>query len=464
MITSNFTKKIKPLASFVFMAMIGFSACDKVDDNPDFTMDVPVNVPDFKLNGTEGVINQKTGEIVVDLPFGNTLTALKATADLPQGATISPVLNVETDFTQPVNYRIVNGNLFKNYKVTAKVLQPILALSVNGVAGNIDNFAKTISVVVPDGTNLKALTPQITLSKAVTINPASGASIDFSQPVEFTLTGVNNTVAKYIVTVRGKTDSKKLAFLGTAGTRSQLTNADEKAAANWFFATYPDAEYLSFSSIQPGKDLSAYSIIWWHFDSSMDLPAAATNATVVNKLKTYRADGGTLLLTTFAAKYLEVLGIIPAGKGPNNVFGDFLPNGFIDVNNNWGISFKGKENHPLFAGLQTYQTGKAYFLEKGTFRLNHTAWWFLPEWGGYGNSANWRQQTGGINLASEAWDDNLDGRVTIAEFPGSATDGNVVTIEFGAYDWYNENNSASNGFMPNIERLTANTIKYLSGK
>ena len=105
-------------------------------------------------------------------------------------------------------------------------------------------------------------------------------------------------------------------------------------------------------------------------------------------------------------------------------------------------------------------------MQGGTFRLNHTAWWFLPEWGGYGNGAGWRTQTGGTNLASESWDNELNGRVTIAEFPSATAHKNVVVISMGAYDWYNEANSIgvpsqSNEFLKIIKVLTQNSINYL---
>ena len=182
-------------------------------------------------------------------------------------------------------------------------------------------------------------------------------------------------------------------------------------------------------------------------------------------MKNYRSEGGNLLLTTFASQYVDALGIVPAGKGPNNVFGDFPPNGGVD-GNSWGMSFVGYENHPIFQGLTTFENGKANLLQGGTFRLNHTAWWFLPEWGGYGNGAGWRAQTGGTNLASESWDNELNGRVTIAEFPSSATDKNVVIISMGAYDWHNEANNSGvpsqpNEFLKNIKTLTQNSINYL---
>ncbi|WP_207424767.1 DUF4960 domain-containing protein [Desertivirga brevis] len=461
MLNKYFTSARVSFAAAMIAAI--FSGCEK-EENSNFSIDVPVELTSFRLNGTEGVIDNKIGDIKVDLPFGNTLTALEASVDLPAGATISPDPTTAVSYALPVSYRIVNGNLYKNYKVTARVLNPFLGFTVNGTNGSIDDVARKITVLVPDGTNLTAVNPQISLSSGVIISPAANATVNFTNPVEYTVNGANNVSVKYTVTVKEKSNAKVYAFLGTANSRAAIVNEDEKAAANWFFSKYPDGVYLSFGSIQAGADLSAYSVIWWHNDASMDLPSIASNTSVVDKLKAYRNNGGALLLTTFAVKYLEVLGIIPSGKGPNNIFGDFLPGGFIDANNDWGISFRGKENHPLYTGIQTYQTGKANFLERGTYRLNHTAWWFLPEWGGYGNAATWRQQTGGINLASEAWDDSLDGRVAIAEFPGTANSGKVLTIVFGAYDWFNENGSPSNAFKTNIEVLTDNSFKYLSGR
>jgi hypothetical protein len=259
-----------------------------------------------------------------------------------------------------------------------------------------------------------------------------------------------------------------VAFLGTAATRSGITNMDEVTASNWLFDNFPGAKYISFESIQNGADLSDIDVIWWHFDSAANLPSVAYNPTVTNALKNFRTNGGNLLLTSFASQYVDALGIVPSGKGPNNVFGDFPPNGFVD-GNSWGMSFVGHEGHPIFQGLTTFESGKANLLQSGTFRLNHTAWWFLPEWGGYNNGEGWRNQTGGTNLASEAWDNELNGRVTIAEFPNTSTNKNVIVISMGAYDWYNETNSSgvpsqANEFITNIKLLTQNSINYLAAK
>lgn len=318
---------------------------------------------------------------------------------------------------------------------------------------------------MPEGTNLTALQPVIEMASGVSINPASGTMINFSSPVQFTVSNSNLTeiyTAKVTTPVSGPT----VAFLGTAATRTGLTNPDEIAASDWLFGKFSGAVYVSMADVASGAaNLTGINVIWWHFDSATALPGDALNANVTSKIKTYLNAGGNILLTGFAAQYVDALGIVPSGKGPNNVFGDFLPNGFVDANNDWGISFQGNEAHPVFDGLLTYESGKANFLQKGTFRLNHTAWWFLPDWGGYVNGAGWRTQTGGNNLASEAWDNTLDGRVAVAEFPGGTANKKCITISMGAYDWYNETSNGTpsqpNGFLDNIKKITENSLNYL---
>lgn len=435
-------------------------ACKKKSAS-DFDSTADVQVKGFRINNTSGQIDQKAGTITVYVPFNTDLTALSSKLELPAGASSIPAPDAILNFTGDVKYRITNGNLYKNYTVKVMLIPPVRSFKINGVTGTIDHENKSITVLLPDGTNLGSLSPQIETEAGVTVSPSSGAARDFNGPVPYTFT-LGNASAVYQVTAISNSINE-YAFLGLPATRAAITDPDEKAAADWFFTNYPAADYISFQSIETGRRLSNYKVIWWHYDAAQDLPAAALTPAVTNALKTYRGDGGNLLLTTYAARYVEALNIVPQGRGPNNAFGDFGNNGFIEQNNNWGISFRTRENHPVFAGVETYEPGKAWLLEKGTFRQNHTAWWFLPEWGGYGNAATWREQTGGINLASEAWDDQLDGRVGIAEWQ-TGGNANVIIIAFGAYDWYSEplnGGSATNAYIGNIRRITKNAIDYL---
>lgn len=452
-------------ASLILALLFIVTACEDSFENGGFDVNSPSNVISFKLTGTAGEIDQKTGKITVTMPYGSDVTAVIPEAVLEADATSNLDLTKPINFTNPVKFRVINGNLFKDYTVTTVVLSPIKSFKINGVAATINDVSKTITMTLPENTNLTALNPVIELTDGVSIAPASGTTVNFTNPVTFVVTSKGKSV-NYTANVGVPATGLTVAFLGTAATRSGITNMDEVTASNWLFNNFPGAKYISFDSVLNGADLSDVDVIWWHFDSAANLPSVAYNPAVTAALKSFRTNGGNLLLTSFASQYVDALGIVPSGKGPNNVFGDFPPNGFVD-GNSWGMSFVGHENHPIFAGLVTYEAGKANLLQSGTFRLNHTAWWFLPEWGGYVNGEGWRNQTGGTNLASEAWDNGLNGRVTIAEFPNTGTDKNVVVISMGAYDWYNEANSSgvpsqANEFIGNIKLLTQNSINYLA--
>lgn len=457
---------IKTKKNIFLLLLIGFISitfsCED-NDNESLILDKSVTIESFIINDTEGVINHQSGTITLTLPYGSDISSVIPEVILPEQAKLSPAIEEPINLNNTIAYRMMNGNLYKDYVVTTQVLQPITNFSINGIDATINQTSKVISLVLADDMDITNLKPTIQLSEGVSISPNPKNGLDFSEPVIFTVSG-NGKTEEYKAIVTTPNSGIKVAYLGVSNSFGDITNPDEIAAANWLTSNFQDVTYISFNDILNGASLD-YSVIWWHFDSSMDLPEVAFNETILNKLRTFYAEGGGLLLSTFAAKYVEALQIVPEGKGPNNVFGDFLPNGFVEENNSWGISFKTHTEHPIFKDLNTFENGKAYFLEKGTFRLNHTAWWFLPEWGGYGNGQGWREQTGGINLASEAWDDNLDGRVAIAEFPNS-NQGNAVVIAFGAYDWYNENDaqgtpSQANSFLSNIQTLTQNTIEYL---
>ncbi|KRB59944.1 DUF4960 domain-containing protein [Flavobacterium sp. Root186] len=461
-IYKNWTK-VSLILALIYMV----SACENSFENDGFDVNSPSNVSSFKIKGITGEIDQKTGKISITMPYGSDITAVTPEVVLQEGAISNLDVTTPINFTNPIKFRVTNGNLYKDYTVTTIVLSPIKTFKINGVVATVNDISKTITMTLPEGTNLTALQPVIEVTEGVSILPASGAVIDFSNPVTFVVTS-NGKSVNYTANVGVPVTGLVVAFLGTAETRAEITNIDEITAADWFFSTFSGAKYISFGSIENGVDLSDVDVIWWHFDSAVNLPAIAYKPAVTTALKNFRANGGNLLLTSFASQYVDALGIVPSGKGPNNVFGDFPPNGFVD-GNSWGMSFKGHENHPIFEGLTTYETGKANLLQSGTFRLNHTAWWFVPEWGGYVNGEGWRNQTGGTNLASEAWDNNLDGRVTIAEFPNTTANKNVVVISMGAYDWYNETNSSgvpsqANEFINNIKLLTQNSINYLAKK
>jgi hypothetical protein len=67
--------------------------------------------------------------------------------------------------------------------------------------GEINEFRKTIHVVVPAGTDVTSLIPKILYSPKAKLNPETGVSTDFTLPVSFTVTAEDGSTAQYKVTV-----------------------------------------------------------------------------------------------------------------------------------------------------------------------------------------------------------------------------------------------------------------------
>lgn len=65
----------------------------------------------------------------------------------------------------------------------------------------IDATEATVTVEVLYGTSLASLTPSITISLGATIDPAGGTAIDFTNPVEYTVTAEDGSTKLWTVTV-----------------------------------------------------------------------------------------------------------------------------------------------------------------------------------------------------------------------------------------------------------------------
>lgn len=451
------------------MLLVGISACKKEPYRGSvLDLNANVKIQKFTVGSVQGTINDSAGTIALVFPFGQDRSAVVPSIEVPSGASVTPASGESVNLTNPVQFQVINGNLSNKYAVSSSEEKAILSFVVAGDSAQIDNSARTITAMVPSGTNLTTLVPHITLADGASVSPIAGQTVDFTNSVTYKIT-MGGVTINYAVTI---TTPEKIAFLSKASTPSDLNDPDEKAAWNWLKTDNPEAQFVSFDDIKSGNvDLSSFTVIWWHEDSTQSLPSIAFDPNVLSSLKNYYAGGGSFLLTTYGAFYVEALGIVPAGKGPNNAFGDPIGNQSVDPVNSWGISFKGHESHPAFAGLtltsdKPYPT--AYFLSAGVYRLNHTAQWYIPDWGGYGTPAGWREQTGGIDLGSTEWDVDHATVVTMAEFPRTVSHGAAIVICGGCYDWYSEANPSNsadqpaNTYLSNIQRMTHNVLGYLS--
>lgn len=69
------------------------------------------------------------------------------------------------------------------------------------VTAVIDQNLHTITAVVPAGTIINSMTPAVIFSDKATISPASGSTVDFTNPVIYTVTAEDLSTNTYVVTV-----------------------------------------------------------------------------------------------------------------------------------------------------------------------------------------------------------------------------------------------------------------------
>jgi hypothetical protein len=170
----------------------------------------------FSLNGVAGTIYETAKSIAVSMPYGTNVSALVATftateASVKVGTLAQTSGTTANNFTTPVAYTATAADgTTAVYTVTVSAAlnsaKSITAFSLNGVAGAINNAAKTISVTMPKGTNVIALAATFATTgagvKVGTLAQTSGTTANnFTAPVTYTVAAADGTTAAYTVTV-----------------------------------------------------------------------------------------------------------------------------------------------------------------------------------------------------------------------------------------------------------------------
>lgn len=177
------------------------------------------NITSFALSQqiSDAVINDTLHTITAEVVHGTDITTLVPEFTLSYGAqaTIGTQPQISgvsvVDFTNPVTYTVTaeNGTDIQNWTVTVTAAQEqsseanILTFTVPEQVGTsaIDTTSATVTAMVKHGTDLTSLTPEITISTAATIEPATGVVQNFTNPVNYTVTAQNGTTKQWTVTV-----------------------------------------------------------------------------------------------------------------------------------------------------------------------------------------------------------------------------------------------------------------------
>jgi len=163
----------------------------------------------FGIPNFAGIINQTNKTIALTVPYtpwgvsglaslAPTFTLTTGTCNQTSGSPPSPTFAS----ANPATYTVTDGATVNNYAVTVAVTPASSArtmLTCNfgalGLAA-IDEAAGTVVLTVPPSQPVTALAPVFTLSANATINPASGSTQDFTNPVVYRVTAENGTSFK----------------------------------------------------------------------------------------------------------------------------------------------------------------------------------------------------------------------------------------------------------------------------
>lgn len=150
-----------------------------------------------KINGTD---------VSITVPYGTDLDKAEPVIEISDGASIKEK-PVRLAYDTPLSYVIAaESGVEKKYTVQihetpAATGNQILSFSYGSVTADIDQDQGTIQMKVPAGTDIAHLRPTIGLSGFASVTPASGEAVDFTQPVEYTVTSQSGRSNTYRVTV-----------------------------------------------------------------------------------------------------------------------------------------------------------------------------------------------------------------------------------------------------------------------
>lgn len=190
------------------IATVSFTACK--DDDEKVIRSSAKSITAFVFDELSPAVtaNISGTSITATVPTGTDLTSLAPDIELSAGATVSPASNAARDFSSPVQYTVTAADgSTQVYTVTVSVnessAKDISAFVFAGLDPEVEATidGTNIMATVPFGADLTTLAPTITVSPEATVDPASGAVQDFTEPVVYTVTAEDGTTKEYTVTI-----------------------------------------------------------------------------------------------------------------------------------------------------------------------------------------------------------------------------------------------------------------------
>jgi len=211
-----------------------------------------------------GTVDETAKTIAVTMPFGTNVTALVATFESTGGSvTVGGLPQVSgttaNNFATPVAYSVAaTDGTTAAYTVTVAVApitgSAVTTFTVAGVAGTVDESASTISVILPNGTDLNNLVASFTTTGAsvkvgAAIQTSGTTANNFPVPVIYTVTAADGTSRIYTVTVTvAASAAKDITAYSLAGVAGTLDPSEKRIAVTLPNGTNPAALVATFTT------------------------------------------------------------------------------------------------------------------------------------------------------------------------------------------------------------------------
>lgn len=213
----------------------------------------------FLTPDVAGTIDNNNGEVHITVPFNTPLNGLTPIIQ-HNGAYVSPESGIPQDFTNPVEYTVIDTDgAIRPYRVlvtTAPEIIPpnepksITSFNFEGLSsvGLVNEETLTINIEVPFGTPITSLIPTITHTGA-SITPSTGVAQNFTNTVKYTVTATDNTIKEYNVNVSIAPQRYSVTYFGNTGSTGSVPvdNLTYRIGDNF---TILDAPHLTKSGNQ----------------------------------------------------------------------------------------------------------------------------------------------------------------------------------------------------------------------
>ena len=170
------------------------------------------NIVDFYFPNRHHDVKIGTDEIVIFMHDTQPVDYMIPIIKVSDRAVITPFSHVAQDFSKDIFYfvRAENGNR-KVYtvKVRRSSDNELISFSIPNRAHDVHIEGSEVIVDIYRYVDITKLTPIVVVSDGATVHPPSGATVDFSEPVTYTVTALDGTTAEYVVTIR-RSDNKDL--------------------------------------------------------------------------------------------------------------------------------------------------------------------------------------------------------------------------------------------------------------